>query len=90
MAREPAVPRQIGGRDFWLGVWERNPRAIAFYGKSGFIEVGSHVFMDGSDAQRDLVLVSPLGTNASAAYLLRIGFTETPLVKEALPSLLIA
>jgi len=28
----------------WLGVWERNPRAIAFYSRFGFSEVGSHVF----------------------------------------------
>lgn len=40
----------------WLGVWERNPRAIAFYRKFGFVEAGEHVFLLGSDAQRDLVM----------------------------------
>ena len=44
----------------WLGVWERNWRAQAFYRKFGFTEVGDHVFMLGSDAQRDLILVRPL------------------------------
>jgi diamine N-acetyltransferase len=40
----------------WLGVWEQNPRAIAFYKKSGFVEVGTHVFPLGSDPQRDIVM----------------------------------
>lgn len=40
----------------WLGVWERNPRAIAFYEKFGFVEVGEHVFAVGSDPQRDIVM----------------------------------
>lgn len=41
----------------WLGVWERNPRAISFYRKFGFAEVGAHVFPLGRDPQRDLVMV---------------------------------
>ena len=40
----------------WLGVWEKNPRAIAFYKKFGFTEAGDHVFLLGSDPQRDLIL----------------------------------
>lgn len=40
----------------WLGVWEHNPRAIAFYRKFGFVEVGEHVFQLGEDAQRDIVM----------------------------------
>lgn len=40
----------------WLGVWEQNPRAIAFYRKFGFVEVGDHVFPVGSDSQRDIVM----------------------------------
>ena len=51
-----------GGADVaWLGVWEKNPRAISFYGKSGFTVVGEHVFVLGSDPQRDLVLARRLG-----------------------------
>ncbi len=46
-----------GGADAaWLGVWEKNPRAIAFYAKAGFSVAGEHVFVLGSDPQRDLVL----------------------------------
>ena len=52
---------EAGGADVaWLGVWERNPRAIAFYEKSGFAVVGDHVFVVGEDPQRDLVLVRRL------------------------------
>lgn len=40
----------------WLGVWEHNPRAIAFYRKFGFIEVGEHIFSLGRDPQRDIVM----------------------------------
>lgn len=50
-----------GGADVaWLGVWEQNPRAIAFYAKSGFAVVGDHVFILGKDPQRDLVLAKSL------------------------------
>jgi GNAT superfamily N-acetyltransferase len=49
-----------GGRTLWLGVWERNERAKAFYQKTGFTDVGSHVFMVGADPQTDRILVRPL------------------------------
>ena len=44
----------------WLGVWENNPRAVAFYRKFDFQPVGEHVFMLGSDPQRDIILMRPL------------------------------
>ena len=40
----------------WLGVWEFNPRAQAFYKKHGFYKVGKHVFQLGSDPQIDLLM----------------------------------
>ncbi len=40
----------------WLGVWEFNPRAQAFYKKYGFYEVGKHIFQLGSDPQIDLLM----------------------------------
>jgi GNAT superfamily N-acetyltransferase len=43
----------------WLGVWERNLRAIAFYQKWGFITVGAHVFQLGSETQSDLLMARP-------------------------------
>ena len=51
---------ELGGRHVWLGVWERNPRAIAFYAKMGFTQVGSHAFYVGPDCQTDHVLVAPV------------------------------
>lgn len=40
----------------WLGVWEKNPRAIAFYKKNGFTEFGTHIFMLGNDPQTDILM----------------------------------
>ncbi len=54
------VVRELGGQHIWLGVWERNPRAIAFYSKSGFVDVGSQYYMVGPDRQVDRVLVAPV------------------------------
>jgi ribosomal protein S18 acetylase RimI-like enzyme len=57
-----------GGADLiWLGVWEHNPRAIAFYRKHGFTPVGDHIFKLGDDPQRDLIFVRPLGDRGGAA-----------------------
>src|SRR4051812_32092975 len=46
--------------ELWLGVWERNPRAIAFYQKIGFGVVGRQTFLLGRDVQHDLVMALPL------------------------------
>jgi ribosomal protein S18 acetylase RimI-like enzyme len=45
----------------WLGVWEHNAKAMAFYRKFGFEIVGSQAFMLGNDRQRDLVMAVRLG-----------------------------
>jgi ribosomal protein S18 acetylase RimI-like enzyme len=51
------VARSFGGEHLWLGVWERNPRAIAFYKKSGFADCGSTVFYVGEDPQFDSLFI---------------------------------
>ena len=48
--------RTAGCDVMWLGVWEFNPRAQAFYEKYGFREVGKHVFQLGSDPQTDVLM----------------------------------
>jgi ribosomal protein S18 acetylase RimI-like enzyme len=48
--------REMGFQTMWLGVWERNHRAQAFYRKWNFREVGEHIFQLGSDPQRDIVM----------------------------------
>lgn len=55
-----AAAARAGSDGIWLGVWEHNPRAIAFYRKCGFSVVGEHTFMLGRDRQRDLILSAPL------------------------------
>jgi ribosomal protein S18 acetylase RimI-like enzyme len=49
-----------GARTMWLGVWEHNHRAMAFYRKHGYREVGSHPFMLGDDRQTDLLMAVSL------------------------------
>ncbi len=46
-----------GGRILWLGVWQRNARAIAFYEKCGFAVVGQQHFLLGTDRQTDHVMM---------------------------------
>lgn len=60
MSRVMAEAAIRGARTLWLGVWERNPRARAFYGKCGFEDVGEHVFLFGTDPQTDRVMARPL------------------------------
>jgi diamine N-acetyltransferase len=40
----------------WLGVWEHNVKAIAFYKSQGFEIFGSHEFVIGSDIQTDWMM----------------------------------
>ena len=51
-----AEAKQAGHETIWLGVWERNERAKAFYRKWNFRAVGHHVFQLGSDAQTDILM----------------------------------
>ena len=44
----------------WLGVWEHNLRAQAFYRKWNFQKVGSHIFQLGADAQIDILMERPI------------------------------
>jgi ribosomal protein S18 acetylase RimI-like enzyme len=48
--------RQEGCDVVWLDVWAHNPRAIAFYRKWGFVEVGTQIFKLGNDLQNDLLM----------------------------------
>lgn len=59
------MARTRGGRTLWLGVWERNLRAIAFYRKLGFERVGEYTFMLGNDPQTDWLLQRPLAARNS-------------------------
>jgi ribosomal protein S18 acetylase RimI-like enzyme len=56
-----AVAKRERSDYVWLGVWERNPRAIQFYKKNGFVEFGKHVFRLGEDEQTDIMMKLQLG-----------------------------
>jgi len=45
-----------GHQILWLGVWEHNIRAQAFYRKWNFREVGTHLFQLADDPQTDLLM----------------------------------
>lgn len=45
-----------GCEAIWLGVWEHNARAIAFYKRQGFAAFATHRFMLGSDEQTDVLM----------------------------------
>jgi diamine N-acetyltransferase len=51
-----SIARERGADYVWLGVWEENLRAIAFYQKNGFVEFGKHIFKLGGDEQTDLMM----------------------------------
>jgi diamine N-acetyltransferase len=52
--------RAWGGDVLWLGVWDRMPRAIAFYQRLGLRVVGARDVVLGSDRQRELLLALTL------------------------------
>jgi diamine N-acetyltransferase len=61
MAAVDAEARRLGARRIWLGVWERNHRAIAFYRKCGFAQCGTHPFLLGTDLQTDWEMTREVG-----------------------------
>ena len=56
-----ARARAAGAKTLWLGVWERNFTAQAFYAREGFVRVGDHPFVLGSDVQTDWIMQKPIG-----------------------------
>jgi GNAT superfamily N-acetyltransferase len=54
------------GDELWLAVWQKNPRAIAFYEKTGFRVVGRQSFQLGQDLQQDFVMSLSLAKLGSA------------------------
>ncbi|MCM3368217.1 GNAT family N-acetyltransferase [Bacillus safensis] len=47
-------------QDVWLGVWEHNKAAIAFYQKLGFVQTGVHAFLMGDEEQMDFIMTKTL------------------------------
>lgn len=51
-----SIARSMEMQYVWLGVWEKNERAIAFYTKNGFKVVDEHLFKLGDDVQNDYLM----------------------------------
>ncbi|MDW7614833.1 GNAT family N-acetyltransferase [Peribacillus simplex] len=47
-------------KKIWLGVWEKNENAIAFYKKLGFVQTGAHSFYMGDEEQMDFIMTKTL------------------------------
>ena len=62
---ELARDKQI--ENLWLGVWEKNPGAIAFYEKLGFQKFGTHVFTVGDDDQTDILMGLRVSSDPSSS-----------------------
>jgi diamine N-acetyltransferase len=54
------IARLQGCSYVWLGVWEKNSKAISFYEKNGFIAFDKHPFRVGNDVQTDIMMRLPL------------------------------
>jgi len=50
------IAKDLSLEYIWLGVWEKNERAVSFYKKHGFVEFDKHLFKLGNDEQTDLMM----------------------------------
>jgi ribosomal protein S18 acetylase RimI-like enzyme len=60
MQESIAIAREKGKDIIWLGVWEKNQRAINFYSSWGFEKFGECDFLLGDDMQRDWLMKKEL------------------------------
>jgi ribosomal protein S18 acetylase RimI-like enzyme len=56
LERVLSIAREKKLKYIWLGVWEKNYRALKFYRKHGFIRFGEHLFIMGDDKQVDYLM----------------------------------
>jgi diamine N-acetyltransferase len=56
MKRSIEIAAELKKQYIWLGVWEKNDRAISFYKKWGFEKFGDHPFIVGNDVQTDWLM----------------------------------
>jgi len=61
------IARLLGVDYVWLGVWEKNLRAIRFYTKNGFVPFDRHIFKLGDDEQTDIMMKKVLGSDFNDA-----------------------
>jgi len=51
------ITRKMPSDHIWLGVWEKNHRALSFYEKHHFKVVGSQEFCIGTEVHNDIVML---------------------------------
>ncbi|MET1249146.1 GNAT family N-acetyltransferase [Sporolactobacillus sp. STCC-11] len=56
MNKAMEIAKNQNKKVIWLGVWEKNENAIAFYKKFGFVQSGAHSFYMGDEEQTDLIM----------------------------------
>ncbi|GGA26271.1 GNAT family N-acetyltransferase [Psychrobacillus lasiicapitis] len=54
------IAQESTKKKIWLGVWEKNDNAIAFYKKMGFVQTGTHSFFMGDEEQIDFIMTKML------------------------------
>ncbi|MGN6525138.1 MAG: GNAT family N-acetyltransferase [Burkholderiaceae bacterium] len=61
MRRALAEAAALGARTLWLGVYDRNVKAVRFYEAWGFAQVGTHAFEFGGRVYADPVMARAIG-----------------------------
>lgn len=56
IAKAIQIAQEKGLTSIWLGVWEKNHKAIRFYEKMGFSAFSRHTFILGEDLQWDILM----------------------------------
>lgn len=56
MEKAVSIARENGKAYIWLGVWEHNEKALAFYKRNGFYRIGEHPYVLGDDVQTDFLM----------------------------------
>lgn len=56
LAEIKRIASEKGKHFLWLGVWEKNTKAIRFYQRQGFTKFGIHPYFIGKDEQTDWLM----------------------------------
>lgn len=60
MGEVHAQAHRRGARTLWLGVYDRNVRAVEFYRRFGFVQVGTDQFLFGGRLYADPIYATPV------------------------------
>ena len=83
-AHSLATARQHNIKYIWLGVWEQNTKAIAFYEAQGFYKFANHPFKLGDDQQTDYLMRLDLSWKCQKMDLSEYGLSNNTVWKPTL------